>query len=191
MAASDNPAASDAADGRLVRTARTLSRLARRLSWGVGLLAGTSGAAGLLLWGLLWWPLRLDLSTLLGAGLTGALLLAPATVLGLFYQGLRDLLALPDRIEEHTRRTVDQSAEAARSVTDDRYEGLLGRAWGIVKQIWRLRTVLLENRDLLLRYGLLVRFLNPGFLLLVVGATGLSLLLIPASLLAALLASLF
>jgi hypothetical protein len=43
----------------------------------------------------------------------------------------------------------------------------------------------------LLRYGLLVRFLNPGFLLLVVGATLLSLLLIPASLLTALLVSLF
>ena len=187
----DSPPPSNTTDSRLVQTARTVACLARRLSRGVAILTVGSSTAGLLLWGLLWWPPRLTLSVLLGAGLTGGLLLGPAAVLGLFYQGLRDLLALPDRIADHTRRTVGQSAEAARSVTDDRYDGLFGRAWGIVKQIWRLRTVLLENRDLLLRYGLLVRFINPGFLLLVVGATLLSLLLIPASLLTALLASLF
>jgi hypothetical protein len=187
----DSSPSSNTTDNRLVQTARTVAALARGLSRGVAVLTVGSGTAGLLLWSLLWWPPRLTLSVLLGAGLTAILLLGPATVLGLFYQGLRDLLALPDRLADHTRRTVDQSTEAARSVTDDRYQGLLGRAWGIVKQIWHLRTVLLENRDLLLRYGLLVRFLNPGFLLLVVGATGLSLLLIPVSLLAALLASLF
>jgi hypothetical protein len=187
----DSPPYSDSTNGRLVQTARTVAALARRLSRGVAVLTVGSATAGLLLWGLLWWPPRLTLSTLLGASLTGGLLLGPAAVLGLFYQGLRDVLALPQRLSDRTRRTVDQSAEAARSVADDRYDGLLGRAWGIVKQIWRLRTVLTENRDLLLRYGLLVRFLNPGFLLLVVGATLLSLLLIPASLLTALLASLF
>lgn len=187
----DSSHSPDPADGRLMQAARTVAALARRLSRGVAVLTGASGAAGLLLWGLLWGLPTLSVSDLLGAGLTGALLLGPAAVLGLFYQGLRDLLALPDRIADHTRRTVDQSAEAARSVTDDRYAGLLGRIWGVVKHIWHLRTVLLENRDLLLRYGLLVRFVNPGFLLLVVGATLLSLLLIPVSLLAVLLASLF
>lgn len=171
-----------------MKTARTVAALARRLSRGVAVLAGVSGAAGLLLWGLLWWPPRLDLSILLGAGLTGGLLLGPAAVLALFYQGLRDLLALPDRIANRTRRTVDQSAEAARSVVGDRHTGIVGRVWGVVKQTWHLRTVLLENRDLLLRYGLLYRFLNPGFLLLVVGATILSLVLIPLSLLGVLLA---
>lgn len=173
-----------------MRAARTLAALARRLSQGVAVLVGASGAAGLLLWGLLWWPPGLNVTHLVGAGLTGGLLLGPAAVLALFYQGLRDLLALPDRLADHTRRTVDQSSEAARSVVRDRHGGILGRAWGVVKQIWHLRAVLLENRDLLLRYGLLLRFLNPGFLLLVVGATLLSLLLIPAGLLAALLVSL-
>ena len=181
---------SDTADGRLVQTARTVAALARQLSRGVAVMTTASAAAGLLLWGLLWWPPSLTLSALLGAALTLGILLAPAAVLALFYQGLDDLLALPDRIATRTRRTVNQSAEAARSVVDDRHTGIFGRAWGVVKQIWRLRTVLLENRDLLLRYGLLYRFLNPGFLLLVVGATALSLLLIPTSLLATLLVGL-
>jgi len=178
----------DTADGRLVKAARTVATLARGLSRGVAVLATASGASGLLLWALLWWPPGGSLTTLLGAGLTGGLVLGPAAVLGLFYQGLRDLIALPDRIADHTRRTVDRSAEAARSVANDRTSGILGRAWGVVKQVWHLRSVLLENRDLLLRYGMLFRFINPGFLLLVVGATILSLLLIPLSPLAALLA---
>ncbi|PSQ95548.1 MAG: hypothetical protein BRD55_09925 [Bacteroidetes bacterium SW_9_63_38] len=180
----------DSADGRLVQTAHTVAALAHQLSRGVAVLTVMSAAAGLLLWSLLWWPPSSTLSPLIGASLTLGLLLAPAAVLALFYQGLRDLLALPDRIASHTRRTVDQSTEAARSVVDDRYMGVLGRTWGVVTQIWQLRTVLLDNRDLLLRYGLLFRFLNPGFLLLVVGATILSLLLIPLSLLTALVVSL-
>jgi hypothetical protein len=49
--------------------------------------------------------------------------------------------------------------------------GLLGRLWRIVKHVWALRGVLLENRALLVRTGALVRFVNPGFLLLVVAAT--------------------
>jgi hypothetical protein len=77
-----------------VQTARTVAALARRLSRGVAVLTVGSATAGLLLWGLLWWPPRLNLSLVLGAGLTAVLLLAPAVVLGLFYQGLRDLLAL-------------------------------------------------------------------------------------------------
>jgi hypothetical protein len=53
-----------------------------------------------------------------------------------------------------------------------------------VKQIWALRGVLLENRALLVRYGALIRFVNPGFLLLVVGAAVVTGLLVPGALLA-------
>lgn len=146
---------------------------------GVAVLAGLSAAAGLLLWTLLWWPPSLRLGPLLGAAITLALFLGPALVLGLFYQGLSDLLALPDRLADRTTRTVEQSGEAARSVTGTEASGPLGRLWSIVKQIWSLRSVLLENRALFLRYGALLRFVTPGFLLLVVLAAGLSLLLVP------------
>jgi len=186
----DSSASSDSADGRIARAARTLSTLARRISKGVAVLAIGSAGAGLLLWALLWWPLPLRLFSVLAAAATFALLLAPAAVLGLFYQGLRDLWALPSRLSEHTSRTISQSGETVASVAGASASGL-GRLWHIVTQIWALRRVLLDHRALLVRYGALIRFLTPGFLLLVVFATGLSLLLIPVAAISGLLAVLF
>ncbi|MFB6248041.1 MAG: hypothetical protein ABEL97_05670 [Salinibacter sp.] len=170
---------SDTPDSRLVRAARTLATLARRISRGVAALSVASAVAGGTLWGLLWWPPPSGLGPLLGAAATGALFLGPAAVLGLFFVGLRDLLSLPARLSERGGRTVKQSADVLRSVTTDPRAGLLGRLWSILKQIWALRSVLQENRALLVRYGALIRFVNPGFLLLVVLSTGLSLLLVP------------
>ena len=158
-------------EGRLVRTARAAAALADRLTTGVAVLASFSAGAGLLLWGLLWWPPSGTLSSLFGAAGTLVLLLSPAAVLTLFYLGLRDLLTLPERLSTRTARTVEQSAEAVRAATSEASTGLLGRLWGLVKHIWALRGVLLENRALLVRTGALVRFANPGFLLLVVAAT--------------------
>lgn len=166
-------------EGRLLRTARTAAALARRLATGVAVMAGLSAGAGGLLWGLLWWPPPLSPLPLVGATCTLVLLLGPAAVLGLFWVGLHDLLALPDRLAERTQHTVEQSAAAAQSVTTDTASGIVGRTWHVVKQIWALRTVLLDNRALLVRYGALLRFLNPAFLLLVVGAAGITLVLCP------------
>lgn len=162
-----------------MQVSRTLASLARRLTKGVALLTGMATGAGLLLWALLWWPVSAHLSSIVGAGGTLLLLLAPALVLGLFYQGLRDLQALPERISRRATRTAEQSAAAVRATTGDAPSGMLGRLWGIVRQIWALRTVLTENRALLLRYGALLRFVTPGFLLLVVLAAGAGLLLVP------------
>lgn len=169
------------ADSRLSRTARTMAALARRLTTGVAVLAGGSSVTGLLLWGLLWWPPSGNLVSLLGAGATLVLLTGPAAVLALFYQGLRDLQALPERLAERAARTAEQSAEAVRATTTEAPNSWIGRLWGLVRQIWALRTVLTENRALLVRYGALVRFVTPGFLLLVVLAAGLSLLLVPVA----------
>lgn len=166
-------------DNRLAQAARTLASLARRLTKGVALLTVMSAGAGLFLWGLLWWPVPPHLPSLLGAVATLLLLLAPALVLGLFYQGLRDLQALPERLSTRATRTAEQSAAAVRATTTNAADGVLGRLWGIVRQIWTLRTVLTENRALLLRYGALLRFVTPGFLLLVVLAAGAGLLLVP------------
>ena len=173
---------SSPSDGHLARAAQAAATLAAGLTTGAGVLAGLSAGAGLLLWGMLWdWgtsgPLLLVVATL-------GLLLTPAAVLGLFYLGLRDLLALPDRLSDRTARTVEQSADAVRSVTTETPSSLPGRLWGIVKKIWALRSVLSENRALLVRYGALIRFVNPGFLLLVVGATMATGLLMPGALLA-------
>lgn len=184
-------ASSTAPDSRLLRAARTVAGLARRLRTGVAVLAGAAAGAGLLLWILFWWPPVLRPLPLAGTGAILLVLLAPAAVLGLFVQGLHDLLALPDRLSERTAETVDQSAEAVRATTTDAPDGVLGRLWGLVRQIWALRTVLSENRALLVRYGALLRFVTPGFLLLVVLAAGISLLLVPGAVLAALVALLW
>jgi hypothetical protein len=111
-------------------------------------------------------------------------LVGPAAVLALFYQGLRDLRALPERLAERAARTAEQSAEAVKAAAGGTADGLLGRLWGLVRQIWALRTVLTENRALLVRYGALLRFVTPGFLLLVALAAGASLVLVPVAALA-------
>ena len=118
-------------DGRLVRTARAAAALAERLTTGVAVLAGVSAGAGLLLWGILWWPPSGHVSSLLGAAATFVPLLGPAAVLALFYQGLRDLSALPDRLSDRTTRTVEQSTDTFRSVTTETPPGLFGRLGGV------------------------------------------------------------
>lgn len=167
------------ADGRLTRAVRTAASLARRLATGVAVLGGLSAGAGGVLWALLWWPPALRPLSLIGAVLTLVMLLSPAGVLGLFWIGLHDLLALPDRLAERTERTMEQSAAAAQSVMTNEALSLPGRTWQVLKQIWALRSVLLENRALLVRYGALVRFVHPAFLLLVVAAAGATLVLLP------------
>jgi hypothetical protein len=155
--------------------------LAQRLTTGVAVLAGASAGAGALLWGLLWWPPSGNLLVWVGAAGSLIVLLAPAALLGLFYQGLRELHALPDRMRERTDRTLEESADAVRTAQGEKTEGWIGRGWGLLRRVWALRTVLLENRALLMRYGALVRFVTPGFVLLVVGAAAVSFLLVPVA----------
>jgi hypothetical protein len=176
------------ADGRLLRAARAGAALARRLTTAVRRLAFLSAASGLGLWGLLWWPLPVQGESVLWAGAGLLVLLAPAAVLGLFYVGLRDLLALPDRLAARTTDTIDQSATAARTLSNGEAESVWGRLRRIVREIWQLRRVLLDNRALLVRYGMLLRVLTPGFLVLGAGAVLASLLLVPIAVGAGLLA---
>ena len=186
----DEPSPSSASQGRAYQVARTLAGLARRLSRAVAILGLTSGLAGLVLWLLIWWPPELQFWTVLWAVVTAIPLLGPAAILGLFYQGLSDVLALPERLSKRGSRTVEQSKEAVRAVTVDT-SGFGGRVWAVLRQIWALRTVLLENRALLLQYGAILRFLTPGFLLIVVLAAAVSLLLLPLAAVAGLVALLW
>ena len=100
-------------EGRLMQAARAAASLAARLTTATGALAGTSAGAGLLLWSLLWWPAGSHLASLVGAGGTFVLLLGPSAVLALFYLGLRDLRALPDRLANRPARTARQPAAPA------------------------------------------------------------------------------
>jgi hypothetical protein len=110
-------------------------------------------------------------------------LLAPAVVLGLFYAGLKDLAALPGRLSRGVEKTQQATADSYRAATrpgDSRW----GWLRNLLSQLWSLRSLLSDHRTLLVRYGTLFRLVTPGFLLLVVGAAGVTLLLVPASLLA-------
>lgn len=169
---------------RIIGTAATL---ARHLTSAVRWLALSAALAGGVLWMLLWWPMPLRGGALVGAGLTLGLLLAPAAVLGLFYAGLRDLAALPDRLSTHTAQTVEASTRTYHAATDssDAWWGWLRR---LLKRIWSLRSLLSDHRALLVRYGAMLRLVTPGFLLLVVLAAGAAVLLVPAALLALLFA---
>lgn len=114
-----------------MQAARAAASLAARLATGAGILAGASAGAGLLLWGLLWWPVSSRLVSLAGAAVTFVLVLGPSAILALFYLGLRDLQALPDRLADRTSRTIEQSAEAAAAVASGpSASGLFGRLWG-------------------------------------------------------------
>lgn len=169
---------------RIIGTAATLARHLMRAVRGLALSATLAGGG---LWMLLWWPVPLRGGALVGAGLTLGLLLAPAAVLGLFYAGLRDLAALPDRLSTHATQTVEASTETYQAATDssDAWWGWLRR---LLKRVWSLRSLLSDHRALLVRYGAMLRLVTPGFLLLVVLAAGAAVLLLPASMLALLLA---
>lgn len=169
--------------GTLQRVARTAARIAGRLTTGVARLSGMSAGAGLVLWGVLWWPGDTTALGLFFEGLTLFLFVLPAGILALLYQGLSDIRALPDRLAKQSVRAANHSAKTVRTVTGDASPGGWNRLWRIIRQVWSLRSLLLEHRALLVRYGALVRFVNPGFLLLVTAAIGVSLLLIPLAIL--------
>jgi len=172
-----NDAPQDTRTGRIFGTAASL---ARHLMRATGWLMLTAALAGSTLWLVVWWPLSLRSGTLVGAGLTLLLLLAPAAVLGLFYTGLRDLAALPDRLSTGVSETMDASVESYRAATDasDSWWG-----WGrrLLRRIWALRSLLADHRALLVRYGMMLRLVTPGFLLLVVLAVGATVILVPAA----------
>jgi hypothetical protein len=165
---------------RVDRMLKTAVTLAQQLTQGVGILARTAALAGGALWLIAWWPPSVRSGTLLGAGLTLLLLLAPAAVLGLFYAGLRDLAALPDRLSNRVSKTTEASVESYRAATDTSNSWW---GWGrrLLGQIWALRSLFAEHRTFLVRYGAMLRLLTPGFLLLVVGAAGATFLLVPVT----------
>ena len=106
---------------------------------------------------------------LLAVGFAGLLLL-PAGVLALFYQGLRDLMKLPERLRGQLDVDKDAAAQAARTMRAD--AGKSSRLWRFVKGLWALRTAVMDSKGLLLRYGAMIRFINPWSLLAVLAATG-------------------
>jgi hypothetical protein len=149
------------AHGQVVTLASTLAAAMRRI-------AAVSGGAGLLVWSVLFDG---GTSGSLSGAITGLVaFLFPAAILGLLYLGLRDLLALPDRLSSRRDNATEWLPKITGPVADEQDLSAAERLWQIVKQVWTLRSVLSQYRGAILRCTLALRVLNPGFLLLALGA---------------------
>lgn len=94
-----------------------------------------------------------------GDAVITVLLLAPPTILLIFAQGLREVLALPERLRKIPGEGQEQLAELSRLAGDARTT----RARGVPLLLWRLRGSLGSLRDVA-GLALPLRVFTPGFL---------------------------
>lgn len=94
------------------------------------------------------------------------LLLAPPAILLFFAQGLREVLALPERLRKVPGEGQERLAELTRIAGDARTT----RARGMPMLLWRLRGSVGSLRDVA-GFALPLRVFTPGFLGLTVLAT--------------------
>jgi hypothetical protein len=159
--------ARDAVLDRLARTLEQVMPLVRGLIPPVRALALLGTVAAAVNAGMLWrWLRPLQGEDWLAGGLGGALLLAPAVLLGLFWLALREVREVPDRIRalpETIQRQRDAIGNAAREI---RAAPKHNRSW--LRGSWQVGRTLVASRDELLVYVPLVELLSPLFLLGVV-----------------------
>lgn len=135
---------------------RRIVRFLRRLAFVA--IAGVAAVAALLARG--------EFST--GDAVITLLLVAPPAVLLFFAQGLREVLALPERV----RKVPGEGQERLAELTRIAGEARTTRARGVPLLLWRLRGSLGSLRDVA-GLALPLRVFTPGFL----GLTALSMLL--------------
>lgn len=135
---------------------RRIARFLRRLAFVA--VAGVAVIAALLARG--------EFST--GDAVVTLLLLAPPAILLFFAQGLRELLALPERL----RKVPGEGQERLAELTRIAGEARTTRARGVPLLLWRLRGSLGSLRDIA-GLALPLRVFTPGFL----GLTAIAMLL--------------
>lgn len=127
-------------------------------------LAIANALGALVLWALLFQPFDFSSGITLGlAILLGLAMLIPAGILGLYYLGLATAIQLPHRIAEKAGTGKQHLTRAADLIPRPRLSKL-------INVLWDLRGVLLESKDMLLEYTILIRLFNPFVLVLVTGA---------------------
>lgn len=131
----------------LAGAVRRIIRFVRRLAFVA--IAGVAAIAALLARG--------ELST--GDAVLAILLLAPAAILLFFAQGLREVLALPERLRRMPGDGQERLAELTRIAGDARTTG----ARGVPQLLWRLRGSVGSLRDVA-GLALPLRVFTPGFL---------------------------
>ena len=177
-----------ASEGGLVR--RQGARLQARLQPIVqiaGAIAGKvrvqaifSGVAGLWLWGLLFYPFvgfgRLWV-LVLGVVVLG-LLMSPAGVLFLFWAGLRQLIGVPDKLLEIAGQSETHTDALLETISSQTDQGKVRRLRRFFRTVLDLRLLVLESKELLLQFAVVVRIANPVFIAVLFVAFVLSLLLV-------------
>jgi hypothetical protein len=152
---------------RLARTLEQIMPLVRGLIPPVRTLALLGAVAAAVNVVMLWrWLQPLHGEDWVIGGLGGALLLAPAALLGLFWLALREVREVPGRIRalpDTVQRQRDAFGSAAREI---RAAPGSNRSW--LRGIWQVGRTLFASRDELLVYVPLAELLNPLFLLGVV-----------------------
>jgi hypothetical protein len=133
--------------GALGGIVRRIVRFLRRLAFVA--VAGVAAIAAVLARG--------DFST--GDAVITLLLLAPPAILLFFAQGLRELLALPERLRKVPGEGQERLAELSRFAGEARTT----RARGVPLLLWRLRGSLGSLRDVA-GLALPLRVFTPGFL---------------------------
>lgn len=130
-------------------------------------LALASALAGAWLWGVIFYPFgafgRIGI-VVLAVGVL-AVLWAPAGVLGLFWAGLRELIALPDKLVEMAGTGEDRADDLVETVREERREPFrLRRLWRFFRTVLDLRGLVLDSKGLLLQVTVVARLANPIFI---------------------------
>ncbi len=165
---------------RLQARLQPIVQIAGAIAGKVRVQAMLSGVAGLWLWGLLFYPFagfgRLWV-LVLGVVVLG-LLMSPAGVLFLFWAGLRQLIGVPDKLLEMAGQSETHTHALLETVSSKTDQGKVRRLWRFFRTVLDLRSLVLDSKELLLQFAVVVRIANPVFIGVLFVAFVLSLLLI-------------
>ena len=145
---------------------RPVVALAETMVDKVRTLALASGLAGVWLWGVAFYPFgsfgRIAV-VVLAVGVMGVLL-APAGVLALFWAGLRELIALPDKLIAMAGTGEERTGDLVETVREEVREPFrLRRLWRFFRTVLDLRGLVLDSKGLLLQVTAVARLANPIF----------------------------
>lgn len=146
----------------------------------VRLQAVLAALAGVWLWALLFYPFASfgQVGVLVLGLVVLALFVLPALVLLLFWLGLRELIAMPDKLITMAGQSEAHTGTLLKSVAEPRRRWSMRWLWRFFRTVLDLRGLLLGSKEVLLQAAVVARVANPVFLAVLFVAFVLSLLLI-------------
>ncbi len=156
--------------GGLAAVVEPVARYASSMVSFFATFALMAGIAAVVVWLLIFAPFTaLSVWKILFAAVTAGVLLIPAAILGVFWIGLRQLVALPARLAETAGQVGDQGRRALASIspTPSAQKGRFQRVLPLIRTLVDVRSLLMESRELMLQAIVLVRVANPIMLVIV------------------------